>query len=77
MNYKKMEEDYLAKGGVYCPRCYSVDIDSGSTSHCGDYISQGVHCHRCGFEWADIFTLTGIKIEEIESEPDPWENVYG
>lgn len=49
--------EYVALGGVRCPKCGSEDIQGGSFNHEDGEVSQGVGCLVCGAEWVDVYVL--------------------
>jgi len=63
---KAQKENYLAKGGVFCPYCGSNDISASEFD--GEGPCQSVTCFNCHKSWRDIYKLTNIE-EEEEDQP--------
>lgn len=57
---KRDKAAYIAKPSL-CPYCESSDITSDGLEADGNTAWTTVVCERCGRQWTDIFTLTGIK----------------
>lgn len=55
------KEAYLKNKGTQCPSCKSKELECGSFDVDGGTAKQEVWCTDCGFEWDDIYTLTGIE----------------
>jgi len=55
-------KDYIEGSGVRCPFCKSDDIEAGPFD--GETSSCPVTCNRCGKEWDDCYTLTGIQVDD-------------
>ena len=51
--------DYLKRGGVFCPFCYSDDIDWGPVE-VDSVVWQSASCYACHEEWSDVYFLCGI-----------------
>lgn len=62
--FEEMEEDYLARSALICPRCESTNISSRGVVET-DCLSawQEVKCLDCGQGWKDIFELIGIELD--------------
>ena len=59
---KFKKESYLASGGTYCPYCGASYIEAtGNTQFTGGSMTETIICRECDREWADIWTLTGVK----------------
>ena len=77
MDISKEERDrmrgfYIARKGVVCPfeDCQSHDIHSRPKVDVGEdgRAVQEAYCCKCGREWVDEYTLTGLVFkDEIES----------
>lgn len=61
-------EEYVAYGGIRCPFCMGVDLDSqgvelyeggGKRDVYQGGVSQEVGCDVCGKEWFDSYELKG------------------
>lgn len=65
-------DDYLANS-VRCPYCKDYDISAeGSLEFDEDVITRTIGCTRCGAQWDEVFTITGII--EIQSPEQNNEN---
>jgi hypothetical protein len=63
---KAQKENYLAKGGVFCPYCGSNDISAGEFDGEGD--CQSVTCFNCHKNWRDVYKLVDIEEEKQEDQ---------
>ena len=54
-------EQYLATGGNYCPKCSSEKIEAGTFEADSGYASQSVECLSCSFKWFDLYELKGFE----------------
>ena len=53
--------NYIATGGVSCPRCKcDTMIEGGSVELDGGIAWQNVWCTACELNWTDQYTLTSI-----------------
>jgi len=70
----KAEKHYLSREGSYCPFCGDSNITTIPGE--GVRIKGDMHaynpllCKRCGGEWNDLLTVTGIEI--ITDPSDAW-----
>lgn len=64
----QLEAEYLQAGGSFCPICKSSDITGGSIDMEGSKVYQTVSCLECGASWVDEFTLTGVDIDENQTD---------
>jgi hypothetical protein len=60
----QMAEEYINQRGMHCPWCKSLDIQTGELNQGATEIYQNVSCDKCGKEWTDCYTLTGVTLEE-------------
>ena len=58
-----IKEKYIENGGTNCPHCGSDDIEAGERDFDGSQGWQNIIC-KCGKEWTDVYTLTGIDFIE-------------
>ena len=57
----EQKQAYLNDRGTKCPSCSSESITGDSVTIEEGVATQEVTCSCCGFEWTDIYTLTGIQ----------------
>ena len=56
------EENYVARGGVYCPYCESDEIEgSGAVNTDIGVVWQKMQCLKCKKRWEDKYDLVGIS----------------
>lgn len=60
---ESQEKKYIENKGLRCPHCNSNDLDTGCPNADGDVVTIEVTCKKCGEEWKDLYTLTGILQE--------------
>lgn len=76
----KQFEEYKKAGGAKCPCCGSdEDIEGHGFNVDTGHASQTVSCGTCAAEWEDLYTLTGIQVNQggptkSSSERDPDED---
>jgi len=58
------EAGYVATGGVVCPFCDAVDIESGPLEADGPVATANVECQKCQRTWTDVFRLVDVILEE-------------
>jgi ribosomal protein S24E len=59
---KSIAKEY---SGCNCPACQSDDIETTSEVNLDIRTAlQSVKCNNCNLEWDDVYTLTGIDIQE-------------
>lgn len=47
--------------GSECPRCRKPDVTGGPVETGDGEAYQEMGCGACGFEWTDLYTLTGYR----------------
>ena len=59
------KQAYIKSGGVKCPFCGEAGIAGGAydTGDAG-VVTQEVCCDICERTWTDIFTLTGVVLND-------------
>jgi transposase-like protein len=58
-------KDYLDSKGVRCPFCKSDQIEGSGSISIEDYQAvQDVSCLKCKRTWTDVYTLSGVYVEE-------------
>jgi len=62
-DYAIMERAYKRDNGLHCPYCGSDDIEGGHAEYDDNYSWRPVKCNKCGEEWDDIYTLSGIDFK--------------
>lgn len=59
-SWEAKKRRYL-KNPCYCPYCHSSLLDEKEINYAYDgHATQRVSCDKCGKEWIDNYTLTGI-----------------
>lgn len=53
------EEEYVAAGGVRCPKCGSQNLSGDSFDTWAGGASQSIGCNDCDAEWTDMYKLVG------------------
>jgi len=66
---QKQIETYLAHDGLRCPACESDQLTNkdkltAQDSIDGNKIYQLCECMDCRFKWHDVYSLTGVEINE-------------
>lgn len=61
---------YINEQGTFCPECGGQPVIKGNPQYSmvNHYVSQDIQCEDCGFEWMDIWRLTGIQVGEAEPQ---------
>jgi transposase-like protein len=54
-------DEYIEKGGLACPYCDSINIETVNLDHGVSLIEETDECQVCGRTWTDLYTLTGLK----------------
>lgn len=62
-------EEYVAKGGNYCPHCGSSDISGDEVEISAGQALQKVGCGECDAEWIDTYRL--VTYQTISEPADP------
>ena len=52
-------QEYVEKGGKYCPKCHSKAIEGGSSDFDGTTCVMHVICLACDYVWYDCYKLVG------------------
>lgn len=52
-------QEYVEKGGAYCPKCGSKNLSAGFVDIDGAYGHQQVDCADCCSTWVDVYKLVG------------------
>lgn len=60
----KVAQLYLQGGGVRCLYCGSESLTGTDIRTDIGIAWQNISCDDCGEEWNDVYTLTGITVEE-------------
>jgi len=64
--------NYLATGGLRCPRCNSSEIEGNGNVELDAGIAwQNIVCNTCEFEWADVYQLVSVDPSDDPGE-EPW-----
>ena len=53
--------DYIEKGGGFCPFCGSYNLDCYSLDVEGGRVYQRIRCIDCQRSWVDGYTLNSIQ----------------
>lgn len=62
---EEKQKEYVDNDGMTCPYCEHNDIEgNGGLSIEYNKVFQDVKCLECGKYWTDIYTLTGIHVDE-------------
>ncbi len=64
---KQEETEYLARGGVSCPKCRSQNISGGFIEVAQGQVRQRVSCPNCETQWTDLYCLAGIEETELDT----------
>lgn len=51
----------VAQTGATCPHCRSDDVEGMEFNVSADEATQEMACSSCGYEWNDIYKLTGYR----------------
>jgi C4-type Zn-finger protein len=50
---------------IKCPLCGSSEIEAmGQSRKTAAIITDDIQCYDCGYLWTDVYTLTGIEVED-------------
>lgn len=63
-------EEYAAKGGVYCPHCGSSDITGDEVEIEEGKAFQKVGCGECDAEWVDTYLLATYETVTEPTAPE-------
>lgn len=55
-------EEYVAYGGIRCPFCRGVDLDSQGVELYEGGCKCDVRCLSCGARWTEFYTLTSYEV---------------
>ena len=55
------KDEYLFKGGVFCPWCKSSEIQGGFIEIDAGEATQAVSCLECNKNWIDVYTLVEVR----------------
>ena len=65
---KQIERRYLKSGGDFCPFCGSSNLVGGDVDFLdGGVIVRDVCCENCDNEWTDLYKLTGIEYDGVNT----------
>jgi len=59
----KHKDEYLFKGGVFCPWCRSDQIEGGDIDINRGIASQKMDCLECDKAWTDVYKLVEVREE--------------
>jgi len=68
----KAEENYVQRcrdGAWRCPCCGSDELDWDSLDAQDSQVVQDVVCNKCGLEWTDVYSISGVNIKGFERIP--------
>jgi predicted Zn-ribbon and HTH transcriptional regulator len=54
-------DEYVENHGGCCPNCQSGEIEGGPFEVEGERCWQPVRCLVCGFNWNDLYRLSGYE----------------
>ncbi len=62
--FQATQVTYIAKGGLHCLACDSMQLEGSSIDVSAGYAKQDMTCLDCGASWEDIYKL--VSIDEFE-----------
>ena len=61
-------KQYIENGGSHCPHCGSRSISGGHVEILSNEAWQEVVCDECSQEWLDLYTLTGVSLDDTVTD---------
>lgn len=70
MSQEKADK-YFTNGGENCPQCGSEDIQGSMVWVVKGGALQDCFCSECEAEWQAKYTLTSVKVDEVDFQNQP------
>jgi len=62
-------KQYVANGGVRCPKCMSLHITGGAIGYSVGALKLSVSCNICESKWEELYKLTGYINLTVDTPP--------